>query len=1111
MAQKQNDANYAEQQRQKIKAATERLEAGIVDFFNSDSYKDYLKVMSKFHNYSYSNSILIALQKPDATLLAGYSGWEKKFKRHVKRGEKGIQIFAPAPVKTNTYIEREKLDPDTQLPVLDDNGDPVMETVAIKRPAFKIVTVFDVSQTYGEPLPELGVHDLTGDVQSYEDMMEAIRRTATVPIGFEDIPGESHGYYHQTEKRIAIQEGISQMQTVKTAIHELAHSRLHDIDTSVPANRQQRKADKATREVEAESIAYVVADHFGLDTSEYSFGYTATWSANKELPELKASLQTIRDAASTIITEIKQNLIDIQQERESELAVDIPEETATLADKPEPQSEKVAVAFYFVEGSSDREGSEEIFQTFPDVESALEAYTRIPEHYDKNIRMQSTEEAPSRMALIQCRDGIDTLYDIEAASLSGKWITPETIEAQQTAQNYLTFLHSDTPEMALPNVHWSMYIIPDLQTWSRRPEEQTPIERFQTFPEAADRFRELRHQPYITAGTEGEISPAQLTFGIERDHPRGAIELLQVRADQNVLSDEFMRMPLFADNPVVTNTLQRLENEFGFDQVLSQRPMTPEEVRAYTYERFKEKLEQGGLPGTEEYLSQFDNLYALGQLDSLKPLETQQIVTEQIPIDRWEHPCFEVKQDSPERLADAIHVFSHQYDELSGQSYTEILSQLSGDDASYLHEWLGSIVAEDSTFSTQARELQVRLEAISPTITAPEQAIPEAPDETRVAYYVAECMEFHSVGEYHESVSLEEALQLYSQIDPHRINGIPGIGIHVENNDRYEGEYELMSNGYLLTDVNNEISAYRDNPYVQQATADLTAALAALPPVKEPVDRTAEPKEAIFDFNGRYLHMQLSADNDWDYTVYSRNMETLNGGRIGDAYTSFAASRADLMQEYRLTEPFKEISPDQFEQMLAAHEESLHCPVCQLTLPDARAQGSLDEWRTNHQATLACARQFNEQYGDAYHARKVPEFLNMMVSRYGMERCKIVLASTIQSSPWDGRYHPYVRDGANQVKIPGASEDRDHDRRLDYLVSCHSVTVDVAFRDLMQMEKEQVLSDRPKAPQKKGKAQTAPVSGQKRPSVLKKLADKQAEIAAGDSKAKPVDRDKPQL
>lgn len=460
---------------------------------------------------------------------------------------------------------------------------------------------------------------------------------------------------------------------------------------------------------------------------------------------------------------------------------------------------------------------------------------------------------------------------------------------------------------------------------------------------------------------------------------------------------------------------------------------------------------------------------------------------------------------------DAIHAFSHQYDELSGLSYTEILSHLSGDDAGYLHEWLGSIVAEDSTFSAQAKELQARLEAISPAITAPEQATPEAPDKTRVTYYVAECMEFHSAGEYHEGVSLEEALQLYSQIDPHRINGIPGIGIHVENNDRYEGEYELMSNGYLLTDVNNEIDAYRDNPYVQQATADLTAALAALPPVKEPVDRTAEPKEAIFDFNGRYLHMQLSADNDWDYTVYSRNMETLDGGRVGDAYTSFAAARADLMQEYRLTEPFKEVSPNQFKQMLAAHEESLHCPVCQLTLPEARAQGSLDEWRTSHNATKACARQFNEQYGDAYHSRKVPEFLNMMVARYGMERCKIVLASTIQSSPWDGRYHPYVRDGANQVKIPGASEDLDHDRRLDYLVSCHPVTVDVAFRDLMQMEKEQVLSDRPKAPQEKGKSQAAPASGQKRPSVLKKLADKQAEIAAGDSKAKPVDRDKPQL
>ena len=257
----QNNTSY-ETQKKRIHEVTERLEAGIKDFLSSEKYQDYLKVMSRFHNYSYSNSILIAMQKPDASLVAGYTTWDKKFERHPKKGSHGIKIFAPAPVATNTFVEREKIDPVTQLPVLDENGDPVMESIAVKRPAFKVVTVFDVSDTEGKPLPELDVPQLTGDVEQYELLMDAIRRTSTVPIEFESITSGANGYFSLTDKRIAINEGMSELQTVKTAIHELAHSRLHDIDTTKPVHKLPAQKDKATKEVEALYSAFQNVNHF---------------------------------------------------------------------------------------------------------------------------------------------------------------------------------------------------------------------------------------------------------------------------------------------------------------------------------------------------------------------------------------------------------------------------------------------------------------------------------------------------------------------------------------------------------------------------------------------------------------------------------------------------------------------------------------------------------------------------------------------------------------------------------------------------------------------------------------------------------------------------------
>ena len=304
-----NGQNSAE----RMKEITDRLETGIQELFESERYKAYLTSMAKFHSYSFNNTLLIAMQ--GGQLVAGYNKWRDDFHRNVKKGEKAIKILAPAPFKAKKEVQ--KLDAQGR-PVMGKDGKPVTEVQEIQVPAFKIVSVFDVSQTEGEPLPSIGVEELTGSVERYGEFFKALEQTSPVPIGFEDIPGGSHGYYHLTEKRIAIQEGMSELQTLKTAIHEIAHSKLHAIDPEAPAIEQADRPDSRTREVQAESVAYAVCQHYGLDTSDYSFGYVAGWSSGKDLKELKASLETIRATAHELITTIDGHLAQLQKERQAQ-------------------------------------------------------------------------------------------------------------------------------------------------------------------------------------------------------------------------------------------------------------------------------------------------------------------------------------------------------------------------------------------------------------------------------------------------------------------------------------------------------------------------------------------------------------------------------------------------------------------------------------------------------------------------------------------------------------------------------------------------------------------------------------------------------------------------
>ena len=323
-----NGKNNAE----RMKEITDRLEAGIQALFESEQYKAYLTAMSKFHNYSFNNTLLIAMQKPDASLVAGFGKWRDDFERHVKKGEKGIKILAPSPYRVKKQME--KIDPATQKPVIGADGKPVTEEQEIEIPAFRVVTVFDVSQTEGKEIPDIAVSELTGSVEQYQDFFAALEKASPVPIAFENIEGGAHGYYHLEDKRIAIDEGMSELQTLKTAIHEIAHAKLHAIDKDAPATEQADRPDRRTREVQAESVAYAVCQHYGLDTSDYSFGYVAGWSSGRELSELKASLETIRKAANELITDIDGHLAQLQQEREAKQEAEQPQEQQT-PDQPD--------------------------------------------------------------------------------------------------------------------------------------------------------------------------------------------------------------------------------------------------------------------------------------------------------------------------------------------------------------------------------------------------------------------------------------------------------------------------------------------------------------------------------------------------------------------------------------------------------------------------------------------------------------------------------------------------------------------------------------------------------------------------------------------------------
>lgn len=670
-------------QYQKVKEITDQLEQGIQDLFESEKYMSWLRTMSKFHDYSLNNTLLIAFQRPDATLVAGYTAWQKQFGRQVQKGEKAIKILAPAPYKEK--VEMEKIDPITRTPILDADGKPVREVQEVTRPAFKVVSVFDVSQTEGREIPSLGVDELSGDVREYEMFFEALKRSCPVPMEFENIEGSAKGYYHQIEQRIAIREGMSQVQTIKTAIHEMAHQRLHAVD---PLDEKSEiiNQTRSSKEVEAESVAYTVCQHYGIETSDYSFAYVAGWSHGKETPELKASLNTIRKTANEMITEIDGHIAEINKEME--------------------QENKVTCYLKITSSMGSEYEIDRIAGTIEKIESALK------EALEKEV------------------DNI-----------------PEFLESKGIPVLVVASSIDDEP---------GRYI---------RPEYEYDIDRKQIYRDG-------------------------IAIGREMTREESAVRLA-------VKVDFFLRE---TDNFQYKN---EVKDPLIFTEELKNALMVG-----------SERVDE--ITGWFQQIMDEDSDYTNEAIDLVVAMKNMSKEGREI-----------TKREQAEQLAGELYEYADEVDPYGSQDSIEYVEEFirdttkdlldAGEKAEGILKWLEETPVATAALETRGKELRDKVSAFTGISIEPEATI---------SFYVAECSEFPTMGEFHDGVTLEEAFRLYDQIPAERMNGIKGIGFELHDGSEYDGQYPLMEAGRVDEELINMVQHYKDSPLVQQAILDCKRILA---------------------------------------------------------------------------------------------------------------------------------------------------------------------------------------------------------------------------------------------------------------------------------------------
>lgn len=961
-------------EKQKVQEITEKLEQGIKELFESEKYKTYLNTMSKFHNYSFNNTMLIAMQKPDATLVAGFKAWQKNFDRHVKKGEKGIRILAPAPYKIKE--ERDKIDPVTQELLLDKDGNPQKEEVEITIPAFRAVSVFDVAQTDGKPIPELAAKELLSDVEGYQDMIRAVEAISPVPIELEEIAGDSKGYYDREAKRIAVQENMSESQTLKTMIHEVAHSKLHSKE--VEQDEQMRK-DRNTKEVEAESIAYTVCQHFGVDTSDYSFGYIAGWSSGRDTKELRASMDTIRRTASELITGIEEQLQELQRNRE--VSQEQTKESILLIQNTD-LSEFSLLDVY---GMDRPELMQALSEMTDDDKLSIQAYLESRGAWTTEIGNQDSREYGEYHLDVRYNTDTDELIDMkERKAVYDKAMQEELAESDSNREAQLLYGNTDK---------YGIYQLKDNPELDKFRFEGT--ESLKRMGITKDNFDAVLPENYklvymgelaeLQGQTQSETLEAIYTkFNI--DHPADykahslSVSDIVVLHENGENTAHFVDSFGFTELPKFMLTLEGKENEIETElavHIADRYILMHECEEGYDYSILDEQyhLLDGGVYDnpditirramdmvianlkeprfsavTEQYYrDEFlqGEVYA-GSEAEIVDFEELSEKAEEVEQADLEAKQAEFSENNPDVVADFRARTEELFHSLDGQSaediektvYAYVRSQIDeygldaeivdvvvsgsrcrgiekeNSDLDVVVEYTGStreddlfnMLHEDSiyiagiqvdinpitegrtgTLETYLPEVETYLQEKAQQEQTNNQLVTQGrenaleqqpekekmieektlselekepvvePETVHITFTVAECGEFHTMGEFHEGIeTIEEAMQLYNVIDPSRMHGIPSLGVnmHIDGTEEWEDEEaDIVRGNCIDVDFLNYTPELRDTPTVQDALKKLIAAY----PDKEVNDR--ETKEAKIQTIATELD-QLSYDID---------------------------------------------------------------------------------------------------------------------------------------------------------------------------------------------------------------------------------------------------------
>lgn len=755
------DLSMAEKREQQMYEITKKLEEGVKELFTSERYTEYLKTMSKFYNYSFNNTVLIALQRPEATLVAGYSAWQKNFHRQVKKGEKGIQIIAPSQRKEKELVE--KFDPETNELILGPDGQPETEVVEHVVSDFRVVRVFDVSQTYGEPLPEIAIPDLTEQVQNFPLFLQAVKELSPVPIRFGETGGEAKGYYSNKAKEIVVKEDMSESQTIKTLIHEIAHAKLHDREVLEQAGEEK---DQRTKEIEAESIAYTVCQYFGLYTSDYSFPYIAGWSDNLKTWELRTFMDTIRRTSGEFIKELEEKIKELETDRNERDGIQNEKETKIRMDTkgveleqheglwhPVEEIEIEKEHFYLMEHNEYGDSvapvlvNEDGRVIAQDLENGLdqEAMKAIREYqeekriaknrYKLEISNASLLEEAEREAAYQTEttghfffiqeteEGYDyTFYNQEFRELDGGIYDNFDVTLQEAAKELL--LEEGEDLTSCRKIDSEMF--------------QEQVERAEYFLQKS--YGELKPLVESEEHYEGELTPtSQIDIREEK--------LLHGESRQNI------------EETVLCYAQAKLE-EAGYEDV------TLLAARVYG-SRTRETL----------YREDSDLDVVLSYTGDIR-----------------EDTFFNLLHENGMGIAGLKTDINPISLEKTGalQEYMKRAEQ-------YLDE----------------REAEKQEKTSQKTVQEP-----------KISFYAAECMEFPSMGEYYENLTLEEAVEKYKTIPEDRIHGIKGIGFCLEDGSIYAGEYELMSGGKISKDLIDLVPHYKESSLVQKAMRDLERILA---------------------------------------------------------------------------------------------------------------------------------------------------------------------------------------------------------------------------------------------------------------------------------------------